>query len=248
MNIFHALANSCLDFTEAQHFTSQIFFHQNIIVRRYLFEQCFARGLNLISHFSWNIDNVILGTKGFIIPNQCLHSYQINQTTKVFFRPDRQLQRQRIGTKALADHINATLKVGTNTIHLINKGDTGNTVFIGLTPDSFGLRLNPTNRTENSNGSIENLERALYFDGKVDVSGGINNIDTMVLPETGGCSGRNSNTTLLLLLHPVHGRSAIMDFAELMGYTGVKKDPLSCCCFTGIDMSHNADITCFIQW
>src|SRR6201999_634665 len=81
------------------------------------------------------------------------------------------------------------------------------------------------------------------FNRKVDVTRGVDDVDAVVFPETGGRSGRDRDAALLLLLHPIHGGHAIMDFADLMRATGVIEDAFRSRGFTGIDVSHDADVT-----
>ena len=72
--------------------------------------------------------------------------------------------------------------------------------------------------------AIQNTQRTLYFDSEVDVSGRIDDVDPVLvvllihtLPETGGRSRCNRDTALLLLLHPVHGCSTIVNFSNTVG-------------------------------
>src|SRR3990167_5688692 len=74
---------------------------------------------------------------------------------------------------------------GCRPIHLIHKTYPRNVVSICLPPDSLGLRLNPVYPVKQNHSSIQNLERPFYFNGKIHVSRGINDIDAAVLPETG---------------------------------------------------------------
>src|ERR1017187_198490 len=75
----------------------------------------------------------------------------------------------------------------------------------------------------------------------------INDVDSDVVPKTGGGSGGDGNATLLLLLHPVHDSSAIMHFTHLMRSTGVVEDALSSSGLTGIDVGHDADVPVFLE-
>ena len=63
------------------------------------------------------------------------------------------------------------------------------------------------------------------------------------LPEAGSRSRGNSDSALLLLDHPVHYRSAVMHFTDLVGNPRVKKDPFRRRRFTGIDVRHDTDIS-----
>ena len=79
------------------------------------------------------------------------------------------------------------------------------------------------------------------------MAGGVDDVDTMFLPEAGSSGGGNGDTSLLLLRHPIHGSSTIVGFADLMVYARIVQNTFRCCCFTGIDVSHDADITGFLK-
>ena len=72
---------------------------------------------------------------------------------------------------------------------------------------------------------------------------GINDIDPVVSPQTSGGSGSNRNASFLLLDHPVHGRRPLVHLANFIVDPSVVQDPLGGGGFTGINMSHDADIT-----
>ena len=79
--------------------------------------------------------------------------------------------------------------------------------------------------------------------------GRIDNIDTVLLklfihslPETGGCSRGDGDPTLLLLLHPVHGRRTIMYLAYFVRDTGVEQNPFRSRRLAGVDVRHDAKI------
>ena len=62
------------------------------------------------------------------------------------------------------------------------------------------------------------------------------------LPEARRRGRGNRDTTLLLLLHPVHNGGAVMYLTELVRHPGVKQDALGGRGFTGIDVRHDADV------
>src|SRR6185436_11312443 len=85
----------------------------------------------------------------------------------------------------------------------------------------------------------------------VDVAGRIDDVHAvgragigagLDLPEAGGGSRRDGDAALLLLLHPVHGRGAVVDFADLMRLAGVVEDALGRGRLAGIDVRHDADV------
>src|SRR5687767_15632531 len=63
--------------------------------------------------------------------------------------------------------------------------------------------------------AVEDAQRPLHFDGEIHVTRRINNIDAMVLPETGRRRRRDGNAAFALLLHPVHRGRTLMDLAHL---------------------------------
>ena len=75
------------------------------------------------------------------------------------------------------------------------------------------------------------------------MSGGVDDIYAMALPECGSSSGGNGDTSLLLLLHPVHCRGTIMGLTDLMSSTGVEQNTLGGGGLTSVNVGHNADIT-----
>jgi hypothetical protein len=76
------------------------------------------------------------------------------------------------------------------------------------------------------------------------VTGRINDVDTMVAPEAGRRGCGNGDTALSLLLHPIHRCSAFVNLAHLMRHTRVIQDALSRRGLAGIDVRHDANISC----
>ena len=156
---------------------------------------------------------------------------QIDHALEVFALANRNEERVSVTFELRANVIHCAKVIGTRTVHLVDESHAWNAVLVHLTPNGFRLRLHAGNRTENSDGAIKDAQRAFYFSSKVDVTRGIDNIDTVInvsvrtffsFPTSRNCSGRNRDTTLALLLHPVGGRSAIMHFTHLVHHAGVK--------------------------
>ncbi len=64
----------------------------------------------------------------------------------------------------------------------------------------------------------------------------------MVLPLRGSRGGGDRDAALLLLLHPVHHRRALVDLADLVRAPGVVQNALGRRRLTGVDVRHDPDI------
>ena len=163
-------------------------------------------------------------------------------TPKLGFLPDGNLNRYRLGIEPLADGIDGMLEIGAHLVNLVDEANSRNAVFIGLPPDCFRLRLYALHGVKYRDRAVEHAQRSLHLGGEVHVAGRIDNVDADVAPDAGGGSGRDGDAALLLLLHPVHGRSAFMDLADAVRASCIEQDALRRSGLTGIDVGHDADI------
>src|SRR5690554_5365231 len=79
------------------------------------------------------------------------------------------------------------------------------------------------------------------------MSGRIDDVDAHTSPLSGCRSRGDRDSTLLLLLHPVHGGSAFMRFADFVDSSRIVKNPLCRRRLSSINMGHNADISRIFQ-
>ncbi len=156
---------------------------------------------------------------------------------------DRELDRDRLGAEAGLDVVDALEEVGADLVHLVGEHDARNFVLVALTPDRLGLRLNALVGIEHDDGAVEHAQRALDFDGEVDVAGGVDDVQTLAVPERGGRGRGDGDAAFLLLLHPIHRRGAFMHLADFMALAGIIEDPFRSRGFPGINVSHDAEIT-----
>ena len=182
-----------------------------------------------------------LGTE-IVLIHLLLHGDQVDDAAEAVLTADRHLNRCRLGSKTITDRSNRHIEVSTRRIHLVGEYDTRNMIFRSLTPNGFRLRLNTSLGIENRHRAIENTQRTLNFSGEVNVPRCIDDVDLAVLP-VAGCSCRcNGNSTLTLLVHPVHLRSTIMGLADLVDFSSVVQDTLRCGCLAGINVGHDTNV------
>lgn len=62
------------------------------------------------------------------------------------------------------------------------------------------------------------------------MTGGVNDVDEVLVPSAGSGSRGDSDASLLLLSHPVHGGTSLMHLPNLVSLTRVEQDALCACC------------------
>ena len=120
-------------------------------------------------------------------------------------------------------------------------------VFVGLAPNGFALGLHAAFGAEHGHSAVQHAQGALHFHGEVNVTGGIDQIDPIALPLTGGGGGGNGNPALLLFFHPVHGGRAFVHLTQPVGPAGIEQDSLTGGGFAGVNVRHDADVADLIK-
>ena len=113
---------------------------------------------------------------------------------------------------------------------------------LGPTPDRLGLRLNAALRAEHGDRAVQHAEGTLDLDGKIDVAGSVDDVETIVLPVAGRRGRGDGDAALLLLSHPVHGGGAFMRLADLAVLARIEQNTLGRRRLAGIDMRHDTDV------
>ncbi len=127
-----------------------------------------------------------------------------------------------MGIEALGNHLDGAEKIGPDAIQFIDKGDFRHLVFIGLSPYGFRLGFHAFYSAEYTDRAIhQHPQRALDFNGKINMPGGIDNMNFRILPVAGRDGGSNRNAPFLLIGHPIHHRLPVVHFTDFMGTTGV---------------------------
>ncbi len=146
----------------------------------------------------------------------------------------------------LPHRANGMIEVGADAVHLVNERDARHAILVRLPPHRFRLRLHARYRVKHGNRAIQHAQRTFHFYGEIHVARRIDDVDAIglveALPGSGGRGGRNGDSALALLLHPVHHGGAFVHFADLVGHTRIKQDALGAGGLPRIDVRHDPDV------
>ncbi len=177
----YAQTQRCLDLFLGQFFAAQVFFHQ--LFRRFScgFDQVLTPLFSQVSHVRRDIFVNEGSALVSVVPVDGLHFDQVNNAGEVLFSADCQLQRNRVRAQTLFDLTNNFQEVRAHAVHFVNERNTRNFVFVSLTPYGLRLRLHATYCTVNHYCAVEHTHGTFYFDGEVNVSRGVDDVDAVRL-------------------------------------------------------------------
>ena len=189
-------------------------------------------------------------------PGDRLLVHDIDHALKLVFGPNGQENWIGISAQLFPHVVQRIFKVRAGTIHFVDKRDSRNAIFGGLTPNRLGLRLHAGYAAEYRDCAIEHPHRALDLSREIHMAGSVDNVDPMphtgerfrktllflLRPEAGHGGGSNGDSALALLLHPVRHRIAVIDVANLVNEASIKQNALRGSGLAGVDVRGNANI------
>ena len=206
------------------------------------FHHLLAIFLGLVDEVGRDVDIVELRAERLVVPDDALHLHEVDHALEVVLGADRQLDRDRLRAEAVDDVGKAFEEVGAGLVHLVGEDDARHFILVALAPDGLGLRLDALVGIEHAHGAVEHAKRTLDLDGEVDVAGGVDDVQTLAVPEGRGRSRGDGDPALLLLLHPVHRRGTFVHFADLVALAGIIKNALGGRGLAGVDMRHDTEV------
>ena len=228
---------------DRQFLAAEVLLQQRFVGLRNGLEQLVAVLVGLVLQFGRNVDGLVgLAELRLAPPYLGIHLDQVDDAFEVALGADGQLDRDDVGAEAVFHRLYREVEVRADLVHLVDEADAGDVVLVGLPPNLLGLRLDTFLAVEHRNGAVQHAQAALHLDGEVDVPGGVDDVDLVVVPEAGGRRGGDGDPALLLLLHPVHGGGAVVHLTDLVADTGVVEDALGRRRLTGVDVRHDADV------
>src|SRR5699024_3132048 len=156
--------------------------------------------------------------------------------------------------QAVVDHAKDVVEVGAHDVHLVDVDHPGDAVVIGLAPHGLRLGLHAALGAHDGDRTVQYPQGTLHLHGEVHVARGVDDVDPGLgeltlapLPVAGGGGGGAGDAALLLLGHPVHGGGTLVGLANLVVHAGVVQDTLRRGGLAGVDVGHDADVSCVFQ-
>ena len=119
--------------------------------------------------------------------------------------------------------------VGARAVALVDEGEAGHVVALELAVDGDRLGLDAGDRAEHEDGAVEDAQGALDLDGEVDVAGGVDEVDSIVLPLDVGGRRLDGDPPLALEVHGVHGGAdavLAVDLVDRVDLVAIEEDAL----------------------
>ncbi len=207
------------------------------------FDHLLAISFRLVEQVGRNLFIVIFGAQSFVAPNAGAHLHQIDHALELVLGSDGNLNCDRPAFQAVHNGIDSVVEIGSHAIHFVDETNAWHSVLVGLTPHGFRLRLYTGYCIEYRHSAVQNAQAALHFGREIHVARRVDDVNRIIAPLAGGGSGGDGDSTLLLLLHPIHNGRAFMHFADLVGPARVVQHTFRSGGFTGIDVGHDADVS-----
>ena len=219
----------------------EIGLHQLVVVVGDRVDQLVVVLLGLLDQLGRDLADVDLLAE-VVRPGERAHLDEVDDAAEVLLAADRQVNGHRARAEAIDHRLHGGEEIGARAIHLVDEGDARNLVVVGLAPDGLRLGLDARDGVEDRDRAVEHAQASLDLHRKVHVPGRIDNVDAKLPPERRRRSRRDRDAALLLLLHPVHDGSALVDLAHLVGAARVVEDPLGRRGLARVDVGHDPDV------
>ena len=224
----------------------QVFLHQFVVGLGHGFDQRGAGFLGGVLEVGGDL-GFVDGVAQIVGVDLGLHLEKIHLALEIGLGADGQLNGHGVGLQALFHHGDHAVKVRADDVHLVDIGQPRHVILRRLPPDGLGLGLHAALGAEHRHGAVQHAQRALDLHGEINVAGRVYDVDLMSAPFAGGGGGSDGDAALLLLLHPVHGRHALVHLAEAVRPARVEEDALGGGGLAGVDVRHDAYVANVIQ-
>jgi len=175
-----------------------------------------------------------------------LHLDEVDDPVEVGFEPDGQLEQNGVEAELFAELVHDAQGVGPGSVALVDERQAGDPVAPHLSVDGDGLGLDAGDGAQHEDGTIEDPQGAFDFDGEVDVSGGVDDVDVVSFPDAVGSGGLDGDPTLSFELHGIHFRAHVVLSLHLVNRVdslGVEEDSLGESGLSRVDVGTDPNIS-----
>ena len=236
------LADRALDHLGGRRLSVEVRVQELVVVLRDRLEHVMPRLGRFLLEVARDLTLDVRGALLVRLVRDRLHLDEVDHAGEPVPDVDRDLEGHRDRAQAGLHHAHDEVEVRADAVQLVHERDPRHAVLVRLPPDRLRLRLHAAHAAEHGDGAVEHPEGALHLDGEVDVPRRVDDVDLVVVPETGRRGRRDGDSPLAFLLHPVHGGRAVMDLPHPVDLPRVIEDPLGQGRLTGIDVGHDADV------
>jgi len=191
------------------------------------FRVCLGHGL-AVDHFA-------------ILPREA-YEVAVDQVQHTFHLGNGYRHGHGVPREAPFHHAHRTVVICARTVHFVYENDPRDVEPVGLTPHGLGLRFNASHPVHHDHGPIKHPHGPFNFNGEVHVSGGIDHLKDVVFPGASGNGRADRDAMGALFGHEIHGRCAIMHFADFVRVSGIKQDSFGEGRLPGVDVCRDTDI------
>ena len=155
LDLEDALADGGLDLGHREvRLAVQVALHHRVVELADGLDHLLAVFGSLGGHVLGDLDLVPLGAELLVVPDEGLHLDQVDQALELVLGPDGELDRHSVGAELLADGLVGHVEIGPEAVHLVDVGDAGDLVLVGLAPDGLRLGLDALDAVEDGDGAV----------------------------------------------------------------------------------------------
>ena len=184
-----------------------------------------------------------IGSNGLLVhPLERLLLNDIDIADKLAVFTDRHIERSdllAIQSRQILNHLAIGNLID---IHIRYKEHSRKMILLADLPCLFGSCLDSGLRADHDDGTVGHRNRFFYFSDKIKVSGGIQNVQLIVIPLNRDQRSMNGNFTLLLLLGKIADGASILNLSQSRCQTTKVCHRLDQCCLSAASVSKDYDV------
>ena len=164
------LAQRGLDLVGADRLVLEELHHQLVVLLGGGFDELVAVHLGVVFELGRDLAHRGVDALVVLVEEDRVHLDEVDDAREALLGADRELDRRGTRVEAIAHHLHDVVEVGARAVHLVDVGDAGHAVRVGLAPHRLGLRLDATDGAEHGDRAVEHAQRTLDLDREVDVA------------------------------------------------------------------------------